>query len=75
MNHYTHFEERILKEMTTLYDAVLNLETQLAAIQTQLANPVAPVVDLSTVAKADALAAVATQVAEIDAQVKPTPVA
>lgn len=49
----------------TLVGVVNGLVTQVAAIAT-------PTVDLSTVAKADALAAVATQVADIDTKVTPT---
>lgn len=52
-------------EMANLADNIVALQVAVAALQT-------PTVDLSTVAKADALAAVAQDVTDIKAQVTPT---
>lgn len=61
--------------MANIADTVLANAAAIAALDAKVSALSTPTVDLSTVAKADALAAVAADVKDIDSKVTPTPVA
>ncbi len=66
---------KVLEWISTNYERklIMTIADDIAAIKALVTTPVAPVVDLSTVAKADALAAVAADVTAIKADLTLTP--